>query len=791
MATRTEKFPFGIPGVDLTEREREVPDTEPPAWPINEKLKHVGKSTKRFDAALKVTGRARFTADVRLPRMLFAKMLRSPHPNTKVRSIDVSAAEALAGVYAVHVLHNRLTGAATGDEGELPDDERGFPDVKFAGQALCGVAAVDNQTAERAISLIRVEYEPQPHVITIAQARAEGAPLVYTEQVEQAEDGGGGGGAEGLAQQGNVRGPNTESFLGGPRGDTDLGFRNADLTVEGTFITQVQTHCPLETHGLVADWQPDGLTVYASTQDTKGVRGELAARFDLPKAKVRVICEYMGGGFGAKYGIGSFGTMAVELSRKAGRPVSLMLDRKEEHLSVGNRPNTEQFLKIGAKRDGTLVSIKQESYGSAGIGLGAGVGRVAQALYPCPNFLTEQYDVFTNTGPGAAWRAPGNPQGAFALEQLVDELAEKLGLDPLAYRDKIDESKVRRAERQLAAEKFGWDERKPANSDTSTVKRGLGVAQSTWPRLIEIDSTAEVRLYRDGTVEIRSSVMDIGTGTRTILAQVVAEELGIAPEDVTVRIGDTIHPAGPASGGSKVTGSITPAARNAAYKAGLLLRDEVAKRWEVEGERVGFSEGRFSESLDGVTVGEQRTFQFKEALAGMRTEQLTASASREDDYGGFKVGTFVSHGDLGSVQMVEVSVDTETGFVKVERVCAVHSCGRPINPMQIQSQVNGGVIQGLSYALYEDRVMDERTGNQLNPNLDQYKIAFSMEIPEIEVYNIEEYSALSSTDAFGIAEPANIATAAAVANAVYNAIGVRIYELPITPARVLEALGKV
>ena len=788
MAKRAEQFPYGIPGVDLTTVTREVPSTEPPAWPINDELEHVGKSVPRTDAALKVTGRAQFTADVRLPGQLYGKLLRSPHANARIRGIDYAAAQRYPGVYAVHVFHNRLVGATS--DGSLHNEERGYPEVKFAGQAVCGVAAESMQVAEQAIRLIEVDYEVKPFVVTVGAARAEGAPLVYEEQVEQAETGGGGGGAEGLAQVGNVRGPNTESFLGGPRGNVREGLAAADVVAEGTFVTQVQTHSPLETHGIVADWKPNMLTVYASTQSTKGVRSELATIFDLPLSEVRVVCEYMGGGFGSKYSVGSFGVAAVELSRKTGRPVWLMLDRKEEHLAVGNRPNSEQLLRIGAKASGDLVAIEQESYGTAGIGLGAGVGRVAQALYPCPNFSTAQYDVFTHTGPGAAWRAPGNVQGAFAVEQLVDELAEKLGRDPMEYRDQIDDSKVRREERRRIAERFKWAEsrkRTKAQPD-GPVRRGVGLAQATWPRLIDVDSTAEVRLFKDGTVEVRSSVMDIGTGTRTILTQVVAEELGLDPSEVYARIGDTNFPAGPASGGSKATGSITPAARNAAYKAWQQLRDEVAGKWEVEPEQVSFEQGRFGESLAGGAAG--RSMSFKDALKGMRTQQITVTASRSDDYGGFRIGKSISHSDLGSVQAAEVSVNTETGFVKVERIVAAHSCGRPLNPKQVQSQVNGGIIHGLSYALYEDRLVDENTGRMVNHNLDQYKIAFSMEMPEIEVINIEEYSARSSTDAFGIAEPANISTAAAIANAVYDAIGVRIYELPITPARVLKALGK-
>ena len=780
MKTRKETFPFGIPDVDLKTVERDIPISEPPAWPINDELKYVGKSVKRIDAILKVTGEAKFASDVSLPGLLQASILHSPLPAATIKSVDTRNAEKYPGVHAVYVLQDLHGGSASGSDEETTS----YPEIKYAGQPIAAVAAVDKQTADKAITLIRIEYEEKPFVVDLQQAMKPDAPTVFDAPVDQEGTAASEGPAKGLKLVGNVRGPSTESFLGGPTGDIEKGLAAADLVVEGKFKTQVQTHSTLETHGCVVDWKPDLLTIYASTQSTKSVRKEFATIFDLPESKVRVICKFMGGGFGAKYGAGNFGAMAAHLSKKSGRPVKLFLDRKAEHLCVGNRPNSSQTMKIGVKNDGTLTALKQESYGTAGVGLGAGVGRIAKALYPCDNFLSEQYDVFTNAGPGAAWRAPGNVQGAFALEQLIDEIAEKLKMDPLAYREIIDPSKVRKAERELAADKFDWSRRKPKNSSSGRIKKGMGIAQSTWPRLIDIDSTAEVRLLKDGTVEIRSGVQDIGTGTRTLLAQVVAEEIGISPEKIGVHIGDTLFPNGPASGGSKVTGSITPAARNAAFKAKNELLQQMADAWKVDVNTLELKDGviRSKTDLD-------KTIKFEKALKKMRTAQISVTANRSDDYGGFKVGNSVAHSDLGSVQMAEVTVDTETGFIKVDKIVAVHSCGRPINPLQIQSQVNGGVIQGVSYALYENRKMDTSTGRMMNPNLDQYKIAYAMEIPEIEVYNIEEYSGRSSTDAYGIAEPANIATAAAVANAVYNATGVRMYELPMTPDTVLNALN--
>ncbi len=771
MDTKKIILPHGIPGHNLGEVEREVPVNEPPAWPINDKLIYVGKPVRRYDALAKVTGKAKYTADIQLSGMLYGKFFRSNAPHARIKSMDTSKAEKFPGVYAVHVLKN---------------DDNEFPDVKFAGQALAGIAATSLEIAEEAVKLIEVDYEYFDHVVDLEDAQKPDAPIVYTVEVETKEDAGDVGVShDGLKANGNVRGPSTGSFYGGPRGNLEKGFKDADVVVERVYRTQVHTHVSLETHGVVVDWKPGNMTVYASTQNTKNVRDELADYFDLPLSEVRVISEYTGGGFGAKHSSGTYGPMAAMLSKKSGRPVWLMLDRKEDHESTGNRPNSIQYLKIGAKKSGELTAIEQRSHGTAGINLGAGVGRIAQILYECPNFSTEQYDVYTNAGPGAPWRAPGNVQGTFGFEQAIDEVAEKLGIDPLAYRDIIDKSEIRKVERQKGAEKFGWSGRKPAGSDKSVIKKGMGMAQSTWPRFVDLDSTAEVRIMKGGAVEIRSSVQDIGTGTKTILGQVVAEELGIPVEDVTVLIGDTYFPNGPSSGGSVATGSITPPARNAAHKVKLELLEQVAKKLETDPTHLLIEDGKIYDYVDS-----SKSMSFKEALKGMRTGQIIATASRSDDYGGFKQEWGLAYDDLGSVQFAEVTVDTETGFVKVDKVVAAHSCGRPLNTAHVESQINGGIIHGLSYALYEYRVMDKETGFMMNANVDQYKMPFSMEIPEIETIIVEDYAGRSSTDAYGIGEPANIATAAAIANAVYNAIGVRVNEIPMTPDKILKVLNK-
>jgi xanthine dehydrogenase YagR molybdenum-binding subunit len=787
--TKKLKLPFGVPGHNLTEVEREVSADEPPALAVNEQLDVVGKRTRRIDAVYKVTGAAKYTADIQLPGMLYGKFLGSPYPNARIKSIDISEARRFPGVQAVHVLTSESGGSVTREQGhEAPaevysgDD---LPALRYVGQPIAAVAADTPQIANEAVKLIKVEYQMLPFVVDLDKAMEKDAPLVFEEEVEQVQTEGDVGNEAGEGQQGNLRGPATTSFYGGPRGDVAKGLAEADVVVEGEYRTQVQTHCPLEPHGVVADWKPDMLTVYASTQSTKSVRDDLATLFDLPKSKVRVITEFMGGGFGAKFGAGNFGVTATWLSKKSGRPVKFMLNRKEEHIIAGNRPNSLQMLKIGAKRDGTLTAVSLLSYGTAGVSLGAGVGRVAQDMYACSNFKSEQYDVFTHAGPGAAFRAPGNVQGCFALEQLIDELAEKLNMDPLTLRDKIDLSDIRKLERKQGAEKFGWTRKKPG-SDPGPVKRGIGVAQGHWPRLIHLDSSATVRINKGGSVEILSGVQDIGTGTKTILAQVVAEELGLKAEDITVKIGDTTFPDGPGSGGSVTAGSITPAARNAAWQAKLQLLGQVAGAWEAEIADLEMKKGEVFSKKDPA-----KRMSFAEATQRMRVNQIMATAGRSDDYDGFELSWGLGKERLGSVQFAEVSVDVETGVIKVERVVAAHSCGRPLNPMQVESQINGGIIMGIGYALYENRIIDSFTGHQVNADLENYKLPYSKEIPKIESIIIEHYGAHSSTDASGIGEPANVATAAAIANAVYNAIGVRIKELPMTPDKVLAALKAI
>jgi len=768
---KSVEMPVGVPGYTLTTEARQVPPTEPPVWPVNKDLKYVGQSIPRYDGAAKVSGHARYTSDVQLPGMLYAKFVNATVPHAKVLSVDTSAAEKVPGVKGVHVVQHLLGNA------ELRNpalEQVKYPVVRYAGQPIAAVAATTPAAAEEAAALVKVKYDAMPFVVNEVKARNVDSPKVFPGAADEAGSAGGGGGPSDVPQTGNVHGPSIHR-----RGEIEQGFRDADVIVEGHYTTQVQTHSALETHGVVADWKPEMLTVWASTQGTSSVREELAGYFKIPLSRVRVITEYMGGGFGAKFGAGNPGVVAAALSRKTGAPVRLMLDREEEHLSVGNRPSSDQVLRIGAKKDGTITAIHLVAYGTAGCGTGAGCSGPAANLYKSATLHTEENDVFINAGPASAMRAPGHPQGAFALEQTIDELAAKLNMDPIDLRDKTDEHPVRRVERQIVRESELWKSRNPvAGADSGPVKRGVGLGQSVWYRFVSMGSNAEVRVHKDGSLEVLSAVQDIGSGIKTVMAQILAEQFGVAPSQIVVKVGDTHYPQGPDSGGSVTTLSLTPAVRDAAWQASQKFLADVAPA-------LGSTPGDLF-LVDGEVRSRSGKFQpvpFRRAAAKMSVAQVTAQAKRVPDYDPKKYLTY------GGVDVAEVEVDTELGRIHVRRVLSVHDCGRPMNPEQTISQINGGIIQGISYTLFESRLLDPEYGLMVNPDLEQYKIIGAREIPQIDVRLVEAYIGQSSTDASGIGEAAGVVSiGAAVANAVHNATGVRIRQTPMTPAVVLAAL---
>ena len=535
-----------------------------------------------------------------------------------------------------------------------------------------------------------------------------------------------------------------------------------------------------------------GITVHASTQGLFAVREGLAEALGIDRKNVRVLCEHMGGGFGSKLGPSASGSafamVACRLAKRAGAPVKLMLDRKQEQLSTGNAPSALMTVKVGAKKDGTITAVHYISYGSAGIAGGAGTAGPVGSLHgKNPNLKVEGYDVFTNAGPAAPLRAPGHSQGAFGIESAVDELADKLGMDPLELRKKNEASPVRLAEYGPGAKEIGWERRNKKAGDMSTggfgpprgaKKRGIGMANGNWYVFASPNSSAQVRVHRDGSVEVVTGCQDIGTGYRTAMMVVAAEELGIAPADVTLRLGDTQFPEGPASGGSVTTNSMAPAVRLAANEARTKLFALAAPLLGVEPEDLDAANGKIFMAKD-----KAKFVTFKQAAAKMSGETIDGLAKRGKQYETFR-------GDLAGAQFAEVEVDTETGEVRIVKMVSVNDCGFPVNPLTTESQVIGAMIQGASWALFENRVLDRNVGTMVNPNLEWYKILAPADMFEAKSILVPVANLGNNTSVAGIGEPPIVPTLAAIANAVHNAIGVRIRELPITPDRVLAAVAE-
>ncbi len=717
-----------------------------------------GKRRPRLDGPVKVTGRALYTHDVRKPGMLHARVVRSPYAHAKVVSVDTSMAERIPGVVV---------------------ENPGKTVVRYHGEAVVALAAPTAAAAEDAARAVKVAYDVLPHTASLANARKEGAPLVFQKTVEEKRTAGDEpGAAAALPQTGNVRGPKVSG-----KGDVDKGFAEAEGTLEVVTTTTVQNHVCLETHSLFAEWVGDTLEVHASTQGTFSVRDELAEVFKLSKDKVIVHAEFTGGGFGSKFGAGDYGVFAAKLAKKAGRPVLMALDRREESLAAGNRPDSWNRVRLGYRKDGTVTAAEYESFGTAGVATGTGTGGFVKAAYGFPAVKVAESDVFTHLGPGCAMRAPGHPQGCFAVETALEELAARLGMDPLALRLKNDPSELRRAEWEIGAKEFGWSRRagitkanEAAAASGSPLRRGLGCAASLWYTFVAPGSQVLVRIHRDGSVEVENGVQDIGGGVRNPIAMVVAEELALPVEKLRVKIGDSRYPFGPASGGSVTTGSLIPAVRAAAVHAREKLVDVAAKVLGAPASEVTLA--------NGVFTAKGRSADFRRVCSRLPGETLVATGDRAKDYDGADTR-------IMGAQFAEVVVDVETGVVAVKKVVAVHDCGQPVWKTGVESQIRGGVLQGISYALFEERIVDERYGRVMNPNVEYYKVLGSKDTPEIVPIVVDFYPGKNNAHARGIGEPATVPTAAAVANAVAHATGIRPTALPITPARILDLLGKV
>lgn len=760
---------------------RTIPDDEPPPWDATTALRVVGKPAPRIDARAKVTGTVKYTRDITLPGMLYGVIVRSPYAAARIRAVDTSAAERMPGVRAVHVLDRSQ--------------------VRFQGHEVAAVAAETPEQAEDAARAIRVEYEPGPFVVTLAQAMHPDAPVV----MPGATPGGGGQvqmptgimraalawAAEGPPQHGNVFGPSGRSLFGKNRGDVDQALRAADAIVEQEFYTPVQTHSCLETHCAIAHWeQKDRLVVYCGAKSVTDARAELADHFGLPHSHVRVTNQVIGGHFGTKASSLPYAAIAAHLARKAGRPVKIALARKEEHLVGGNRPLNRLRVRVAGTRDGELTAIDLVNHGSAGAGFGAGASGPFFSIYDCGNVRVAEYDVLMNTGPGCAFRAPGHPQGAFALEVAIDMLCERLDQDPVEFRlrNSCGRTPWRADELRIGAERIGWKERRNprAGAGTGPIKRGIGVANSVWYSVYNPGAQVEVQINKDGSVIAFTSTSAPGGGEGTVIAQAIAEELGLNVEHIEVRLANSDYPYSPAPGGSKLTGTVTPPARQAAYHAKQTLLRHAARKLGVPVETLTVQPGGRIVAQSG------QTLEWRQACALLPGGKTAAIGERPDDYSG-PASVFPSlsmgHDLVAGVQFAEVTVDERIGHVTVEKIVAVQDCGRVFNPLLAESQVQGGIINALSFGLFEERVVDELEGRMLNPDFLFYKLAGPREMPVIDTVLLNVYHGQSNTDARNLGEPAKVATIAAIVNAIYNATGAWITELPITPGRVLAALA--
>jgi CO/xanthine dehydrogenase Mo-binding subunit len=707
-------------------------------WPAGPR-QVVGRGTPRVDGFQRARGQAVYTADFAPPGLVHAAVLRSPHARARVMSIDLSRAAAAPGVHAV----------VGPGESHVLTDEPSYP-----GHAVAAVAADSFAEAQAAVELIDVAWEVLEPLLDPSDAvRAES--LHDERQYE--------------------------------RGDLARGLAEADAVVEAEYRTQTVLHNALETHQAVCGWEGDTLDVHISTQYIWGIRSSVAEALDLPEDRVRVVCDYMGGGFGAKNSPGDYTFIAIALAQKAGRYVRCALTRREENQASGSRNATIQRLVAGARSDGTLTALGGEFVNAVGwSGYTMETEGPMQMLYACENVRTTMYGAKLNTSPTAAFRAPGYVEGTFGLESLLDELAAKLDLDPLELRkrnyadsDRVDGrpfSSKNLLECYRRAEPH-WERRHEVRArSTGPWKHGVGLASQIWYGGGGPPSYAWIRVGSDGRAVVVTAMQDIGTGSRTAMGQIAAEELGVPLERVRVELGDSARgPYASISAGSSTTPSMGPAVRSAAADAKRQIIEIAAQRFHLEERVLDLQDGRIV-SADG------GSWPVEEVTGLLEDGQILGKGARGPNPTGMRVLTF-------GVQVAEVAVDVETGEVRVDRIAAIHDVGRVINPLGAESQVEGGIIQGIGHTLSEERLLDPQTGLVLTQSLDAYKLPTIADVPEIvtELLDIPDEH-LTNLGSKGLGEPPIIPVAAAIANAIRDATGADVRSLPLTREEMLRAL---
>ena len=706
-------------------------------WPAGP-LEIVGRPATRVTGPLRARGEARYTADLRLPGMLHAAVLRSPHAYARVNKIDFERALAATGVRAA---------IGPGDVDALTDEPG------FQGQAVAAIAADTYAQARAALDLVELDWDVREPPIDPDEAVRRGQLVGEPSRYE--------------------------------RGDVDKALAEADVVVQAEYRTQTVLHNSFETHQSVCEWRGDSLDVYISTQFIWGIRDEVAGQLGLPPDKVRVVCEFMGGGFGSKNSAGDHTFVAAELAKRTGRPVRCALTRREENLATGNRNSTIQRLTAAAKSDGTLVALAGEYVNATGwSGWPAPTDGPMQMLYDCENVRTVLSPAKVNTPPMRAFRAPGFVEGTFGLECLLDELAARLDLDPLELRrrnyahstDDRPFSSKNLMECYKRAEPH-WQRRDEVRARSEGPwKRGIGLASQIWYGGGGPPSYAWVRVGSDGRATVVTAMQDIGTGTATAMTQIAAEELGLPLDRVDLVLGDSARgPYASISAGSTTTPSMGPAVRSAAADAARQIVEIAAQRYDKE-ERILALKGGKVVSADG------GSWPIEEVVGLLEDAQILGKGARGPNPTGMQVLTF-------GVQVAEVAVDVETGEIRVERVAAIHDVGRVVNPLGASSQVEGGIIQGIGHTLSEDRLLDPVSGTVLTQSLDAYKLPTIADVPEIvtELLDIPDEH-LTNLGSKGLGEPPIVPTAAAIANAIRDATGADVRSLPITREEMLRAL---
>lgn len=743
----------------------------------------LGMSLPRLDGVLKVTGAAGFCEDLALPGMLHGKILRSPHPHARILNIDKSRAERLPGVRAV------ITGEDTLGlkYGTIPDEYPIAMDaVRYVGDEVAAVAALSEDAAREAHDLIKVDYELLPAVFDPLAAMEPGAPRVH--DVER-----------------NIARHVKMSF-----GDVEKGFAESDYIFEDRFETQMVNHCTMETHGALAHYDASGkLTIWSSTQAPFLLRMSLSEVLALPLGKIRVIKPKVGGAFGGKREMLAADYCAALLSRKTGKPVKIILSREEELTSTRQRHPLIVELKTGVKKGGSLMAKQCRAI----MDNGAYNARGPDVIGSCPSYITilyrvhhikfDGYLVYTNKPVGSAMRGFGNPQMRFADDSQMDIIAEKLGVDPVELRlinaresGDITPSKVKITSCGLkesitrSAQASGYREKRRKMGPY----RGIGLASGHhvcgFKSFLPHDSSAAViKINEDGTVNLLTGAADVGQGEETVLAQIAAAELGVEVEKVEVTAGDTeVTPMDLGSWGSRGTLVAGRAVKAAAADAKRQIFEVVAQELEVSPEDI--------EAIDGsirVKGSPSKALPFKEAVAlcsnssrgipivgrghyNTPCDRLNRQTGEGNSAPAYSFGT----------QVAEVEVDRLTGKVKVLKVTAAIDCGFAINPLSVEGQVEGSIVGGIGQALLEDFSRDG--GHILNPNFLDYKLPLTCEAPQIDTIIVRTHEPEGPFGAKGVGEFVQIPTAAAIANAVYDAIGVRIKSLPMTPEDVLKAI---